>query len=112
MGFNRRMPRCIRYGPKTLGGLSLKTVRVEQGLKHILLLLDHTRRNDDIGKHIHISLEITQFETGLEFPFYEAINKPRNCHVHDLHCRGSEPYCMLWYQESLCAAFHYDDAPV
>jgi hypothetical protein len=72
MGFNRRMPRCIRYGPKTLGGLSLKTVWVEQGLKHILLLLDHTRRNDDIGKHIRISLEITQLETGLEFPFYEA----------------------------------------
>jgi hypothetical protein len=64
MGFNRRMPRCIGYSPKTLGGLSLKTVWVEQGLKHILLLLDHTRRNEDIGKNIRISLEITQLETG------------------------------------------------
>jgi hypothetical protein len=62
----------IRLAPKTLGSLSLKTVWVEQGLKHILLLLDHTRHNDQIGKHIRISLEITQLETGLEFPFYEA----------------------------------------
>ena len=70
MGYNRCMPRAVRYGPLLLGGVTLWTVWTEQGLKHILLLLHHLRANDDIGQQLRISCEVTQLETGISTPFW------------------------------------------
>ena len=71
MGFNRTMANSIRYGPIQYGGLGLKTIWNEQGLKHALLAITHLRASDADGTNMMISLSASQLEAGTDKPILE-----------------------------------------
>ena len=72
MGYNQTMANAIRYGPIQYGGIALKTIWTEQGLKHLLLALFHLRANDIVGTEMRISISASQLEAGIQEPLLQC----------------------------------------
>ena len=72
MGYNRSMANAIRYGPLQYGGIALKTIWTEQGLKHLLLAISHLRAGDIVGTELQISLSTSQLEAGIQTPILQS----------------------------------------
>ena len=72
MGYNRSMANAIRYGPQQYGGIGLRTIWTEQGLRHTLLALFHLRANDELGNTLQISISASQLEAGIQLPFLQT----------------------------------------
>ena len=68
MGYNKRTPRAIRYGPKKYGGKALFTTWHEQGIGQVELCIKHLRKEDDLAEYIHTSRTHLQLESGLGTP--------------------------------------------
>ena len=77
MGLNRHTPRVVIYGPKTLGGLELMDLRVEQIATQWETTIGHMRRHDRAGKGLYLTAHDTQIETGSGEPFY--LLDPKKC---------------------------------
>ena len=71
MGINRHTPRAVIYGPRSLGGLELMDLRVEQAAIQWETTRGHLRRLDRAGKGVHITAHDTQVEAGSSIPFYD-----------------------------------------
>ena len=71
MGINRHTPRAVIYGPKSLGGLEIMDLRIEQAAIQWHTTRGHLRRSDRAGKGIRITANDTQVETGSCTPFYD-----------------------------------------
>ena len=50
MGFNRKMPRVVCYGPKIMGGVNIIKIEYNQIIRHIMIMRKHIYNNDYIGK--------------------------------------------------------------
>ena len=72
MGYNRTMANAIRYGPQQYGGVGLRTIWTEQGLRHTLLALFHLRANDELGNTLQISIAASQLEAGIQQPILQT----------------------------------------
>ena len=63
-GYNRKMPREVVFGDIAKGGLGIRSVHTLQGIAHIQEALVRLRKNNSIGKHLHILSQIVQLEGG------------------------------------------------
>ena len=70
MGMNRNTPRSVVYGPKSLGGLELMDLRVEQITMQWEATRGHLRRLDRAGHGLYITAHDLQVEVGRSEPFY------------------------------------------
>ena len=70
LGLNRNMPRVIIYGPKSLGGLELMDLRIEQITAQWETTTGHLRRLDRAGHGLYINAHNLQVEIGSSQPFY------------------------------------------
>ena len=71
IGLNRKTPRAIIFGPKSLGGLELMDLRVEQMAIQWETTRGHLKRKDRAGKGLLITAHDLQVEIGTGKPFYE-----------------------------------------
>ena len=70
IGLNRKTPRAIIYGPRTLGGMQLMDLRVEQIAIQCETTIGHMRQLDRAGKGLFITAHDLQVEIGISTPFY------------------------------------------
>ena len=70
LGINRNTPRVIIYGPKSLGGLELMDLRIEQVTAQWETTVGHLRRLDRAGHGLYINAHDLQVELGSSTPFY------------------------------------------
>jgi hypothetical protein len=73
MGINRMTSTAVRHGPSIYGGMDIFHLETEQGVQHSKLVLAHLRKNDEIGRMLHISLEHLQLQAGVSWP---VLSKP------------------------------------
>ena len=71
MGINRHTPRAVIYGPKSLGGLEIMDLRIEQATIQWETTQGHLRRMDRAGKGVKITEHDTQVEAGSSKHFYD-----------------------------------------
>ena len=71
MGLNRNTPRVIIYGPKSLGGLEIMDLRVEQVAINWETTRGHMRRLDRAGQGLYTTAHDLQVEIGRSQPFYD-----------------------------------------
>jgi ribonuclease HI len=71
LGLNRNTPRAIIFGPKSLGGLQLMDLRVEQIAVQWDTTRAHIRRLDRAGKGLYITAHDMQVQLGTSTPFYD-----------------------------------------
>jgi hypothetical protein len=87
-GYNRTMPKAIRYLPEVWGGAGMTEVETEQGLLSTLLALKYLRSpSSQCGKLLRITLSWAQAFSGAR-PFSGKI-APLQSHIIQLH--GSKP---------------------
>ena len=82
MGINRKTPRCIIYGPRTMGGLEMMDVRVEQVSAIFEITKGHMRRLDRAGKGLYLTAHNMQVILGRSEPFYN-LDPDRNDYTAD-----------------------------
>ena len=70
IGLNRKTPRVIVYGPKSLGGLEMMDLRVEQIAINFDTTRGHMRRLDRAGKGLFITAHDMQVILGRSEPFF------------------------------------------
>jgi hypothetical protein len=81
-GIARSFPRSVVHGPLALQGLQLPHLYVEQGVKHIGTILQHSGKKTLTGKLIQQSMEALQWEIGLPQPILNRPFQPfLKCHV-------------------------------
>jgi hypothetical protein len=71
IGLNRKTPRALVFGPKSLGGLEIMDLRVEQVAAQWETTKGHMRRLDRAGKGLYITAHDLQVQLGTTRPFYE-----------------------------------------
>ena len=71
LGINRKTPRVLIYGPKSMGGLEMMDLRVEQVATHFDTSRGHMRRLDRAGKGLFITAHDIQVTLGRMTPFFE-----------------------------------------
>jgi hypothetical protein len=67
LGFNRNFPHAVAFAPKSVFGVGLIDLRLEQGLCHIQSLLDYVGTDHKVGRVMVISLRHLQIEAGVSF---------------------------------------------
>jgi hypothetical protein len=65
MGFNRKYPRVVCFGPLEFGGLTFRDLFTEQGILRIKSLMEHIYHNTETGQMILIALQSLQMEAGI-----------------------------------------------
>ena len=70
MGLNRHTARALIYGPRTLGGMELMDLRLEQPTVLWETTLGHLRRMDRVGQGLRVTLHDHQIIIGSSSPFY------------------------------------------
>ena len=65
MGYNQKIPKVFRYGPKSLLGLGLPHLHTMQGTAQIKAILFHISKNTMLGKLLLIELEAINIELGI-----------------------------------------------
>jgi hypothetical protein len=68
MGINRMTPTAVRHGPLHLGGLDIFRLDTEQGIQHTKMVIGHLRKDDEVGKMLHISRDYLQLQAGVSWP--------------------------------------------
>lgn len=68
MGYSSRTPRAIVYGPRSNGGIGLKSFYDKQGAGQVCLFLKHWRHNSGVQTHLIIALAWLQKLSGLGKP--------------------------------------------
>jgi hypothetical protein len=64
MGFNRKYPHVVCYGPLEFGGLTFRDLFTEQGALRIKSLMEHIYHDTETGKMIMIAIQSLQMEAG------------------------------------------------
>jgi hypothetical protein len=78
MGYAKSTPHDIIYGPKSLGGIGLRSFYDEQGSSQMELVLKHCRSSTMVSTQLHIALAWCQRMSGISKPILEfpSINLP------------------------------------
>ena len=71
IGLNRNTPRVLIYGPKSMGGLELMDLRIEQVATQWETTWGHLRRQDRARHGLYITAHDLQVELGSSTPFYK-----------------------------------------
>ena len=77
MGFSRRFPRAITFGPSFHGGVGLEDLQIHQGIKAIQLLMTQLRVGGQPCRMLHITLSWAQINAGVGFPLLEGTARCR-----------------------------------
>ena len=64
LGFNRKMPRVVVFGPKSMGGVGLTKISYDQIIKHIGIIMKHITYGDRLGKYFEKSMITYQLSIG------------------------------------------------
>ena len=64
MGINRTTATAVRHGPHALGGMEIFHLETEQAVQHVKLIMAHIRRDDEVGKMLHTSIDHLQLQAG------------------------------------------------
>jgi hypothetical protein len=64
MGFNRKYPRVVCFGPLEFGGLTFRDLFTEQGVLRIKSLMEHIYHDTETGRMIMIAIQSLQMEAG------------------------------------------------
>ena len=64
MGFNRKYPRVVCFGPLEFGGLTFRDLFTEQGALRIKALMEHIYHDTETGQMIMIAIQSLQMEAG------------------------------------------------
>jgi hypothetical protein len=64
MGYNRKTPSAVVYGPTSLGGIGLRHMYLEQGTMQVLIIIQHLRAYTQVGATILIQLNWAQMVSG------------------------------------------------
>ena len=78
MGYSRKIARGIVKGEKSLGGLGMEDVYVQQGIEHVYHMVGHIRQQDEIGILMKIEMECLQLVIGSGDFFWELEWKKYN----------------------------------
>ena len=70
IGLNRKTPRVIIYGPKSIGGLEIMDLRIEQVAIQVDTTRGHMRRLDRAGQGLFTTANDLQVILGRSIPFY------------------------------------------
>ena len=65
MGYPRTLPKEVRHGPKSMGGVALLDIRTEYGIQVIQQFRDALFADGEVGKLMKISLQYSQLECGM-----------------------------------------------
>ena len=79
LGYNRHFPRAVVFGSPQFGGLNFKSLYIEQGTQHIMLLLKHYRYNNSIGQLLRISIRWLWLIAGFSFC---PLRRPQKTYHH------------------------------
>jgi hypothetical protein len=93
LGINRNTPRAIIFGFKSLGGLELMDLRVEQIAVQWDTTRGHMRRLDRAGKGLYTTAHNMQVQLGTTTPFYEL--DPENHYYTPKGTRWHYLWCSL-----------------
>ena len=74
------MPRCVIYGPRSLGGRQLTNLQIEQPAKNINTTLGYLRRGDKVAMMFTVTVRDLQLEVGVSKPFYD-LDPSKNAYV-------------------------------
>jgi hypothetical protein len=58
IGYNKRTPAAVVYGPPYLGGIGLRHLSAEQGTMQVQIVIQHLRAYTQVGATILIQLKI------------------------------------------------------
>jgi ribonuclease HI len=64
MGYNKKTPAAIVYGPPSLGGIGLRHLFAEQGTMQVQIVIQHLRAYTQVGATILIQLNWAQLVSG------------------------------------------------
>jgi ribonuclease HI len=64
LGYNRKTPAAVVYGPPTLGGIGLRHLYAEQGTMQVQIVIQHLRAYTQVGATILIQLNWAQLVSG------------------------------------------------
>ena len=68
MGINRATATAIQHGPLHLSGFDIFNLATEQGVMATKMVLSHTRKDDEVGKMLHISCDHLQLKADVSWP--------------------------------------------
>jgi hypothetical protein len=68
MGINRMTATAVRHGPPALGGMEVFQLETEQGVQQTSLVIAHLRKDDDVGRMLHTSIDHLQLQAGVSWP--------------------------------------------
>ena len=71
MGLNRKTPRALLTGPMCMGGFELHDIYSAQISQHITKLLQHIRRQDEVGKALICNINAYCIIIGSVTPFFK-----------------------------------------
>jgi hypothetical protein len=71
VGYNQHTARAVVYGPQECGGIGVKNLYVEQSVKQIKALIQHTRIKSPLGDIMSINLDWVQLIAGIQQPIFE-----------------------------------------
>jgi hypothetical protein len=64
LGYNRKTPAAVVYGPSSLGGIGLRHLYAEQGTMQVQIIIQHLRAYTQVGATILIQLNWAQLVSG------------------------------------------------
>jgi hypothetical protein len=71
MGYNRKTPSAVVYGPTSLGGIGMRHLFAEQGTMQAQIIIQHIRAFTQLGSTILIQLNWAQLVSGRSTPILE-----------------------------------------
>ncbi|KAG7367960.1 hypothetical protein IV203_030703 [Nitzschia inconspicua] len=71
LGYSRKNPRAVVFGPPSLGGANFRPLYDEQGSRQVELILKHLRTPSGINDHLRIALAWTQRLSGTSYSVLE-----------------------------------------
>ncbi|KAG7361856.1 reverse transcriptase RNA-dependent DNA polymerase [Nitzschia inconspicua] len=76
LGYSRKTPRAVVFGPPSLGGANFRPLYDEQGSRQVELILKHLRTPSGINDHLRIALAWTQRLSGTSYSILENPDNP------------------------------------
>ena len=78
LGFHRKTPHAVVFGPRPLAGISFRDLYTEQGTQRIQHFIGHLRKHDTAGKMHLANLLMLQLLSGTSKPLLEATHSNLN----------------------------------
>ena len=76
LGFNRKLPKPIVFGPSKYGGWGERDLFIHMTIQQTKLLLGHMRNGDETGKLLTTDLEYTQIYSSIDTPILHRTTPP------------------------------------